>query len=251
MTDFKFPTEVVELPSKGYFYPKDSPLSSGKVEMKYMTAKEEDILTSPNLIAKNLVVDKLLESLIINKDIKINELLTGDKNALILGARILGYGKDYEMIYVDDSGQEQNTTIDLSTINEKQIDFSKFIEGSPHLEYELPVSKLKVKVTLMTDTIQKEINQFMESLMKIHPEMNTEITSRLKHLILSVDGNSDKGYIHNFVDNELLAVDSLNLRKFIQDNTPDIDMVVKVVQPDGKEKEVAVILTAQFLWPTL
>ena len=70
MTDFKFPTEVVELPSKGYFYPKDSPLSSGKVEMKYMTAKEEDILTSPNLIAKNLVVDKLLESLIINKDIK-------------------------------------------------------------------------------------------------------------------------------------------------------------------------------------
>ena len=70
-------------------------------------------------------------------------------------------------------------------------------------------------------------------------------------LILSVDGNSDKGYIHNFVDNELLAVDSLNLRKFIQDNSPDIDMVVKVTQPDGKEKEVAVILTAQFLWPTL
>ena len=71
-------------------------------------------------------------------------------------------------------------------MNVKQIDFSKFIEGSPHLEYELPVSKLKVKVTLMSDTIQKEINEFMESLMKIHPEMNTEVTSRLKHLILSV-----------------------------------------------------------------
>lgn len=251
MTDFKFPTEVVELPSKGYFYPKDSPLSSGKVEMKYMTAKEEDILTSPNLIAKNLVVDKLLESLIINKDIKLDDLLIGDKNALILAARVLGYGKDYQMIYVDDNGEEQQTTIDLSTIQEKQIDFSKFIEGTTHLEYQLPLSKVNLRITLLTSRLQKKINEFMESLAKINSDTNTEITSRLKHIILSVEDNTEQGYIHQFVDNELLAVDSFQLRKFIQDNTPDVDMVVKVQQPDGTEKEVAVILTAQFLWPTV
>tara|TARA_Y100000361_G_scaffold45586_1_gene39477 strand:- start:266 stop:1021 length:756 start_codon:yes stop_codon:yes gene_type:complete len=251
MTDFKFPTEVVELPSKGYFYPKDSPLSSGKVEMKYMTAKEEDILTSPNLIAKNLVVDKLLESLIINKDIKLDDLLIGDKNALILAARVLGYGKDYQMIYIDDNGEEQQTTIDLSTIQEKQIDFSKFIEGTTHLEYQLPLSKVNLRITLLTSRLQKKINEFMESLAKINSDTNTEITSRLKHIILSVEDNTEQGYIHQFVDNELLAVDSFQLRKFIQDNTPDVDMVVKVQQPDGTEKEVAVILTAQFLWPTV
>ena len=251
MTDFKFPTEVVELPSKGYFYPKDSPLSSGKVEMKYMTAKEEDILTSPNLIAKNLVVDKLLESLIINKDIKLDDLLIGDKNALILAARVLGYGKDYQMVYIDDNGEEQQTTIDLSTIQEKQIDFSKFIEGTTHLEYQLPLSKVNLRITLLTSRLQKKINEFMESLAKINSDTNTEITSRLKHIILSVEDNTEQGYIHQFVDNELLAVDSFQLRKFIQDNTPDVDMVVKVQQPDGTEKEVAVILTAQFLWPTV
>lgn len=251
MTDFKFPTEVVELPSKGYFYPKDSPLSSGKVEMKYMTAKEEDILTSPNLIAKNLVVDKLLESLIVNKDIKLDDLLIGDKNALILAARVLGYGKDYQMIYIDDNGEEQQTTIDLSTIQEKQIDFSKFIEGTTHLEYQLPLSKVNLRITLLTSRLQKKINEFMESLAKINSDTNTEITSRLKHIILSVEDNTEQGYIHQFVDNELLAVDSFQLRKFIQDNTPDVDMVVKVQQPDGTEKEVAVILTAQFLWPTV
>jgi len=95
---FKFPTEVVELPSKGLVYPEDNPLSSGKIEMKYMTAKEEDILTNQSYIEKGIVLDKLLQALIVSK-INYNDLITGDKNAIMIAARILGYGKDYTFTY--------------------------------------------------------------------------------------------------------------------------------------------------------
>ena len=95
MAEFKFPTEEVELPSKGLFYPKDHPLSSGKIEIKYMTAKEEDILSNQSYITKGIVLDKLLDSVIINKDIKHRDLVVGDKNAVLIATRILGYGKEY------------------------------------------------------------------------------------------------------------------------------------------------------------
>ena len=98
MSELKFPTEEVELPSKGLLYPEGHPLKSGKIEMKYMTAREEDILTNQNYIAKGIVLDKLLQSLIIT-DVKLKDLLIGDKNAVLIGSRILGYGKDYKIRY--------------------------------------------------------------------------------------------------------------------------------------------------------
>jgi hypothetical protein len=99
MAEFKFPTEEIELPSKGLVYPNDNPLSSGKVEMKYMTAKEEDILTNQAYIRKGTVLDKLLKSLIIDKKINIDDLIVGDKNSLLIASRILGYGKEYKFEY--------------------------------------------------------------------------------------------------------------------------------------------------------
>jgi hypothetical protein len=104
MSEFKFPTEEVELPSKGLIYPKDNPLSSGKIEMKYMTAKEEDILTNQNYIKQGIVIDKLLKSLIISK-VNYDDMIVGDKNAVLIAARILGYGKDYDFQY---KGEECN-----------------------------------------------------------------------------------------------------------------------------------------------
>ena len=106
---FQFPTEVVDLPSKGLLYPKDSPLSSGTIEMKYMTAKEEDILTNVNYIQKGIVIDKLLQSLIVT-EVDYNEILIGDKNAILVAARILGYGKEYSINYLG-----RKIEIDLST----------------------------------------------------------------------------------------------------------------------------------------
>ena len=108
---FKFPTEMVELPSLGLVYPKDNPLSSGKIEMKYMTAREEDILTNQSYIQNGTVLDKLLQSLIMSK-VDYKDLIVGDKNALLIAARILGYGKNYEF---DLKGERCN--VDLTTLN--------------------------------------------------------------------------------------------------------------------------------------
>jgi len=98
---YGFPTEVLSLPSKGLLYPKDSPLSKGTIDVKYMTAKEEDILTSQNLIEQGVVIDRLLESVIVTPNVKLGDLLIGDKNAIMIGTRILGYGKDYPITIIE------------------------------------------------------------------------------------------------------------------------------------------------------
>ena len=116
MAEYKFPTEVVELPSKGYFYFEGHPLSTGKVEVKYMTAKEEDILTSQNLIQQGTVIDTLLKSLIVDKSIDMDDMLIGDKNAIMVAARILGYGKEYAFNY-DDKEQSVDLSKTASSIS--------------------------------------------------------------------------------------------------------------------------------------
>jgi hypothetical protein len=121
---FKFPTEMVELPSKGLLYPEGSPLAEGKIEMKYMTAKEEDILSNANYLKQGIWLDKLLQSMIITK-INYNDLLLGDKDAIILAARILGYGKDYSFKYTFPSSEtDEDVTVDLTTLSEKKFDTS-------------------------------------------------------------------------------------------------------------------------------
>jgi hypothetical protein len=118
------PTEIVELPSLGLIYPESSPLSSGKIEMKYMTAREEDILTNQNYIQKGTVLDELVKSLIVS-NINYDDLCVGDKNAVLVAARILGYGKDYSFSW---GGEEYN--IDLTTIDNKPLDekvFNRFV----------------------------------------------------------------------------------------------------------------------------
>ena len=99
---FKLPTEIVELPSKGLIYSKDNPLSSGKIEMKYMTAKEEDILSNQSYIQKGTVLDKLVQSLIVS-EVDYDDMIVGDKNAIMIAARVLGYGKEYSFSYDGES----------------------------------------------------------------------------------------------------------------------------------------------------
>ena len=126
-SNYQFPTEIIELPSKGWFYPEGHPLSTGRVEMKYMTAKEEDILTTQSYIKQGVVIDKLLQSLVVSngegKRVNINELLVGDKNALVIASRVLGYGKDYEVELTTPSGNKQKETVDLTQFESKEIDF--------------------------------------------------------------------------------------------------------------------------------
>ena len=121
---YDFPTEVITLPSEGKCYPETNPLSKGTIEIKYMTAKEEEILASQNLIKKGIVLDKLFESIIVDKDINPNDILVGDKNAIMLATRILAYGPNYDVEIYGSDDEKQAIQIDLAKVKTKDINTS-------------------------------------------------------------------------------------------------------------------------------
>ena len=249
----KFPSEVVDLPSKGLLYPKDHPLASGQIEIKYMTAKEEDILTSRTLIQKGIVLDKLMESVIIQDDVQLDDLLLGDKNAIMIATRILGYGKDYSVELVDpDSGEKQKETFDLTKIEDKKIDEKLFKGGKNEFDFELPASKVKITFKLLTHKDEKEVDEELKALKKFQKEsgVTSEITTRLKKAILSVDGDQTRKRINEFVDNELLSRDSLALREYLREITPDIDLSFTFVsEVTGDTSTMDIPLNVEFFWP--
>ena len=246
MAEVNFPTEVVDLPSQGLLYPKDSPLSSGKIEVKYMTAKEEDILTSANLIKKGIVVEKLIESLVVDKSIDIDTILVGDKNAILIASRILAYGKEYE---VEIDGQ--TVEVDLTTLKDKEIDKSVFTKGVNEFEFELPATKRKLTFKLLTSGDEKSIDTEIKGYEKIGDGIGYDLTTRLKNMILSIDGDTKRASINSFVDNEFLSRDSLAFRTYANKIMPDVDMTSEYIDEDGEEKEFTVPMTVQFLWPTI
>ena len=239
--EFKFPTETIELPSKGLFYPEDSPLAKGTVEMQYMTAKHEDILTNQSYINKGIVLDKLLESLVVTK-INIKDLLVGDKNALLVACRILGYGKDYTFTY---NGNEY--TVDLSLLENKEFDETSITKGVNDFVYILPNSDVEITYKLINGHDEQNIDREIEGMKKINKNLTYDLTTRLKHIITSVNGDSDKKTIRDFVDNHLLAKDSRALREYIKQTQPDVDMTF--VADSGEEATIPINLS--FFWPDL
>jgi hypothetical protein len=240
MAEFKFPTEEVELPSKGLLYPDGHPLKSGKIEIKYMTAKEEDILSNQSYIQKGVVLDKLLESVIINKEIKLNDLLIGDKNAVLIATRILGYGKNYSFTY---NGERKD--IDLTELDNKPFDESYVIDGKNEFAFTLPHSNTPITFKVLDGHDEDKIETELKGLRKLQKDNVPELTTRLKHIITSVNGEEDKKSIREFVDGYLLARDSRALREHISQVQPDVDMTVTL---DGGE-EVSVPLGLNFFWP--
>ena len=150
MAEHKFPTEVIDLPSQGNIYSKDSPLADGKIELKYMTTREEDILMSENLIKKGVVIDKLLDSLIVTKGVKQKDLILGDKNAVLVASRILAYGPEYttEITNPNDTNQKIEHTFDLSKCPFKKIDEKVDYSGNS-FEYTTPITKNKIKFKIL------------------------------------------------------------------------------------------------------
>jgi hypothetical protein len=235
---FDFPTEVIELPSKGLLYPQDNPLSSGKIEMKYMTAKEEDILTNQEYIKKGTVIDKLLQALIVSK-INYNDLIIGDKNAIMVAARILGYGKDYTFAY---NGQEY--TVDLSQLDNKPFDHSN--KGVNEFNYTLPSTNTNITYKILTHGDENKIQTELDGLKKINPNLSPEMSTRLKYIIISVNGDRETKTIREFIDKHLLARDSRELRKHIRETQPDVDLTFF---PDGSETRVDIPVGVKFFWP--
>ena len=241
----KFPTEIIDLPSKGLLYPPESPLSSGKIELKYMTAKEEDILTSQNLIKKGSVIDKLLNSLIVTSNVKTEDLLIGDKNAVMVAARILAYGGDYNVEVINpETGDKIQHTFDLTSCEFKKlpndIDYS-----DNKFELELPVTKIKITFKLLTGKDENNIADDLKSLKKIGQQ--AEVTTRLKSVITSVNGNDEKSIISNFVNN-MLSKESPFLRDEIQRINPDINLTQEI-DFGGDSTEVDIPMTVEFFWP--
>jgi len=244
MDEMKFPSEVVELPSKGLVYPDSNPLSKGTIEMKYMTAKEEDILTNQNYIKDGTVLDRLLKSLIVTK-INYNDLIVGDKNAIMVAARILGYGKDYTFKY---EGEE--ITVDLTELNSSYLDESKVIEkGINKFNFEMPSTKTQIEFKLLTGKDDSDIKREIKGLQKLDKKSNPELSTRLKYMILSVDGNEDQKSIREYVDNYCLARDSRAFREYIKGFQPDIDLLFNFESTDGMDKEVSLPMTVTFFWP--
>jgi hypothetical protein len=242
-----FPTEIVELPSKGKFYPEGHPLSKGTIEMKYMTAKEEDILTNQSYIKSGKVLDKLFKALIITP-CNYNDLLLGDKNAIMIAARVLGYGKDYTVHIQSPSGQKIDKIIDLTKLEEKQIDWEQFDKGDPFL-FELPISKRKVRIRHMTQGLEARVEQEQKGLKRLK-KPDATLTTRYKQFITEIDGETDNSTIRKFVDNELLAVDSRALRKHLVSITPDINLKLEEIDPEtGDPFSFNFTIGLDFFWP--
>ena len=241
----KFPSEVIDLPSGGKIYGKDSPLSSGKIEIKYMTAKEEDILTSQNLIKKGVVIDKLLDALILTDGVNSNDLILGDKNAIMVAARILAYGPEYICeITNPETGNPFEYTFNLADCPFKSLS-NDITENN--FEVELPVSKVKLTFKLLTGKDEKSIDSELKQLKKLGSQVSPELTTRLKHTITSVDGNSEQNVIRNFVDN-MLSRDSLFLRGEINKVSPDIELEQEI-EIGGEMVKVDIPMTTNFFWP--
>ncbi len=241
---YNFPTEIVELPSKGLVYPEDSPLASGKITMKYMTAKEEDIITNQNYIQKGTAIDHLLNALIITPGVKQDDLITGDKNAVLIASRILGYGANYKFEYMG-----ENVEVDLSTLENKEIDYS-LIEGRTNeFEFTLPHTETPITFRLLTGKIENKIAAELKGLAKINKLRSAEMSTRMKHLIASVNGNDDRKTIRDFVDNNLLARDAKALRDYIAKIQPDVNIKFDFEDYDGEIKEREIPITSGFFFP--
>ena len=240
MSEFKLPTETIELPSKGLLYPEDSELAKGIIELKYMTAKEEDILTNQSYIKNGTVLDKLMKSLIVTK-IDYSSLLIGDKNAIMVASRVLGYGGKYNFEY---NGESQE--VDLSLVENKELKEELFQNRTNEFSFTLPHSKNEITFKFLSQKYEQAITRELEGLKKIDKNNSPELTTRLKYLITSVEDKRDTKDIRNFVDNYLLAKDSRALREYIREIQPDVDLTF--FPNDGNDR-VNIPIGLSFFWP--
>ena len=246
MAEYNFPTETIDLPSGGKLYPEGSPLRSGKIDVKYMTAKEEDILTSTNLIQKGTVIDKLMESLIVTKGVKPDDLLIGDLNAVMVAARILAYGKDYPIqLACSSCNKKFDHTADLS-----KLDMISPEEVAVNGEYELTLpTGMVITYKLLTRGDEKSIQLEVNSLKKVNGSVEGESTTRLKHIITSVNGNRDKKVVREFVD-AMIIRDVRALREHMKKVSPDVNFELTVnCSHCEKEIKARMPLGANFFWP--
>ena len=246
----KYPTEVVSLPSKGWFYDEDNPLSSGQIEIKMMTAKEEDILTNQNYAKKGIIFDKLLESLVVDKSIDLDTMLLMDQNAVMIAIRRLAYGDSYRvMVGCPKCADDNDVNIDLASLEERDVDVSRLPKGLNEFEFTLPKSNIPITFKILTQKDQSSIEAESKQIHKVNKESSAEVTLRLKYLITSMNGNRDKIAIKNFVST-MLAFDARALRDHMNKVLPNVETKFDFeCTTCGHSERMDVPMTVQFFWP--
>ena len=253
---FSIPTEHIELPSQGRYYGEKHPLHNQEtIEIKYMTAKEEDILTSPSLLKKGLTIERLLRSVIIDKTIDPQHLLVGDRNAILVGTRVTGYGGEYKVTVGCPACISQNQMeVDLSEIaintggEENSGGYRISHKGGTEYDVELPRTKVTVTIKLLTGRDENNITAYNNKRKK-HKLETGLLTSQLRSLIVGINGNRQSSDIEQFVE-ILPAFDSRYLRNAYEKICPNVDMSypLSCVECDH-ETNVEVPLSAEFFWP--
>ena len=245
------PAESVPLPSRGVIYDASGPLFQKEtLDIKPMTAKEEDILTSRALIKKGTVLTKLIQSCLLDKSINPDDLISGDRNALLVSLRITGYGADYDVeVDCPECGTRSKQTFDLSTLRIKRLEIDPVSQGENLFEVQLPVTKKVVRVKFLTGKDEREMMVTAERKKKAGLNTDTSVTDRLMQSIISVDGITDKNKLGFFVKN-IPARDSLVLRRFLDNYEPGVDMKSWMTCPSCHEQsEVGLPMGASFFWP--
>ena len=253
--NWALPTEFVELPSKGKFYPPGHPLhNETTVEIKYMTAKEEDILTDRALLKKGIAVERVLENLIVDQRVKLDSLLIGDKNAILVKARTTGYGSNYETRVVCPNCIEPcEHSFDLEELG--HVDFEDALEQEEveltegnTFRVTLPMSKVTLECRMLNGGDETSIAK--KALRKDRKnEASTTLTTQLGLMIVSVNGDSDKLTKAKFIT-AMPARDSRHLRNIMEKVTPNIDMTQDFeCENCGDVAHLEVPLNADFFWP--
>ena len=247
---YDFPTEVISLPSQGKCYPENHPLASGKVEIKYMTAKEEEILASRNLIQKGVALDKLFESIIADKSIDVNDIIIGDKNAIVLATRILGYGPEYKVTIQNEYGEDEKISIDLSKVQTREVDLDNLKRDNLY-EWVTPTGKNVLKFKFLTHGDEKKIDADVKAMDRLNKGgVSAELTTRYRYMIQSVDGKEDTKSITDFINNKFLSRDTKAFRNHILQLQPDMDMSFDYQREDGEKESMAIPLGIGFFYPT-
>jgi hypothetical protein len=246
------PTEIVPLPSNGKVYSPDSSLyGADTVEIKSMTAREEDILTSKALLKKGTVITELIKSCMIDRSVNVLDLLSGDRNALMVAIRITGYGPEYTVeMECPDCSVKSPHDFNLAALPIKRLDIEPSVIGANLFEFKLPKSGKVVKFKFMTGRDEEEMTSLAEKQKKLGLPSDSNITTSLLYSILSVDGIDDRSKISGFVKN-MPAMDSLALRNYMKDNEPGIIMKQDTTcNACGHSEEVSMPLGVTFLWPS-
>jgi hypothetical protein len=247
----EIPIETVPLPSAGKVYPTNSALHGREtIEIRSMTAREEDILTSRALLKKGTVISELIKSCLIDKSVNPIDLLIGDRNALMVAIRITGYGAEYSAeVECNECNAKAPREFNLGELPIKRLQIAPVQEGQNLFEFLLPYSKKTVRFKFLTGRDEEEISVTAEKQKKLGLSSENSVTTNLLYSLVSVDSIEDRGKIAGFV-RMMPARDSLALRNYVRDNEPGISMRQDVTCPScGHSEEVSMPLGVTFLWP--